>query len=219
MLKSYLTALKNLFFPARCLSCETRITNIPLCPQCLKRISFVPFSSQDNHTKPYDRKIHITYYKEPIPTLIHYFKYKSHTYLINFFSKLITQYLNNLTFNFSDYDYIVSVPMHRKKQKQRGYNQAALIAEILAKVLQLSMKNDIIIRERYSYAQTYLDYQQRLTNVCNNFIINKKLDIMGKNIIIVDDVITTGATMNECAKILKQNCCGKISAFTFSTVA
>ena len=115
---------------------------------------------------------------------------------------------------FENIDIVTSVPLHRLKKRERGYNQVDFICKGISKVTGVNFFDNLILRVRYTQSQTKLNFQERMDNVKDAFIANKKfIDIIrGKNIIMVDDVITTGATINSAAKALKEAGASKIYA-------
>jgi ComF family protein len=110
------------------------------------------------------------------------------------------------------YNIIIPVPLHRTKQRERGYNQSEYVCTGIYEILNLEVIPNGLKRIRYTKTQTKLNREERKENVTNAFELNEKYlnKIQGKNIILVDDVITTGATILECGRILKANNCGKI---------
>lgn len=102
------------------------------------------------------------------------------------------------------YDIIIPVPMSRKKLAQRGYNQSELIASKISRYSKIQLQKDIIIKVKENKTQSTLNKIQRLENIKNVYKIKNKQKIKAKNILLFDDIYTTGATVNECAKILKQ---------------
>jgi ComF family protein len=101
-------------------------------------------------------------------------------------------------------DYIVSVPLHNRRLRQRGFNQAALIAKALGRSIRSSVRSDILIRGEWTQPQTRLSRQERLHNVKNAFRVTKPADVSGCRVLLVDDVFTTGSTVSECSKMLKK---------------
>jgi ComF family protein len=117
---------------------------------------------------------------------------------------------------FSEVDLIVPVPLHPKKEKQRGYNQSLAIAEGLSGQLEIPVENNILFRQFYSQSQTRKGRFERWENVNDLFNLNSENYFSGKHVLLVDDVVTTGSTLDACAqKIL--NCNGaKVSIATLA---
>ena len=101
---------------------------------------------------------------------------------------------------FSDIDLIVPVPLHHLKKAERGYNQSYYIARGISKSTNIKIEENILKRIRFTQSQTKMNLEERRLNIENAFKVRKIL----RNILIVDDVITTGATVNECGKVLKK---------------
>ena len=107
-------------------------------------------------------------------------------------------------------DLISPVPLHQLKKVNRGYNQSFYLAKGLGKSLNIKVSQRLLKREKFTQTQTALTLMERQENVGNAFKIRKKGIVKGKNILIIDDVITTGATVNECARVLKEAGANKI---------
>lgn len=233
MLKSYITAVKNIFFPALCFCCEDKlIASKYLCKKCKDQIKFLTapccqlcsspvVSHKINLCKTcsakhffYDKVICASHYTSPIQQLVHLFKYKDCDYLSALFASLLTSHLQNIGFTAQGYDFITSVPMHPAKLKMRGYNQAELLGAALAKDFNKPFKNDIIYQTKLRPSQTKLKKKERAENTKDMFTV--KEDLSSKRIIVIDDIFTTGATAQSCAYALKEKGAGSI---TFITLA
>ncbi len=112
------------------------------------------------------------------------------------------------------FDGVVPVPLHRVKQRERGYNQSVCIAQGIRSVTGIPVAGSILLRGRYTETQTKLDAEQRKENVRDAFILapGRKSAIRGKTYLLVDDVITTGATIVSCARVLASEGAGKLYA-------
>jgi ComF family protein len=105
------------------------------------------------------------------------------------------------------FDLVVPVPLHKKRLRQRGFNQAEILASVICREMHFCLAKNILVRNKYTVPQMELDREQRLENLKDVFIVGAYCDvpIKEKNILLVDDVTTTGATLEECAKVLKNN--------------
>lgn len=151
-------------------------------------------------------------YDEVAKTLIHRLKYNAYQALADYFAKKMTDALERHP-EFEDYDLVTAVPLHRVRKRERGFNQSELIARSFAKY---SGKDyaDLLKRKRYTRSQTELDVTQRRKNVSGAFTSKKAAD--GRNIIVIDDVFTTGHTINESTLALLEAGAESVAAYTFS---
>ncbi len=101
-------------------------------------------------------------------------------------------------------DMIVPVPLHRSRKRERGYNQSQIIAQSLGDALKIEVREDILTRWKWTKVQTKLDPIQRIENVDGAFRVVKAEDLKDKKVVLVDDVLTTGATANSCANTLTE---------------
>ena len=176
---------------ARCSNPLINSNNL-LCGSCLKSKLY------------YDKIISLFHYRPPISQLITQFKFHKKLHLSRNFSQLIVSQLNDFinTSNIK-FDIVIPVPLHRKRIKERGFNQANEIAKLIAKKLQILLANNVVVRVKNTSPQTELPSKQRKRNVKNAFFVQG--NIQDKNILIIDDVITTGATVNELSRVLKKS--------------
>jgi ComF family protein len=151
-------------------------------------------------------------YNDFIGTIISGLKYSDKTP----FAKNLADNLKTKLSEIPDFDLICSVPIHRKKLISRKYNQSALLANWLGKKTSKKVNNLVLIKTKHTQPQAGLHRKERIANIKNTFSVNKKYlnQIKGKNILIIDDVITTGATASECTKILKKNGAEKVFVLT-----
>jgi ComF family protein len=117
------------------------------------------------------------------------------------------------------FDVIVPVPLHPARQRERGFNQAELIAHRIGKGLGIPVSASLIARFRQTPTQTRLSRAERASNVAGAFRTGKPAAIAGKAVLLVDDVCTTGATLNECAKVLREAGSGPVRGLTFARAA
>lgn len=213
----------DLVFPKECLVCgqEGRY----LCSSCFKEISLNKkfycalchkefFLSQicpacQKETALNYIWVAADYNNEILQSLIHNFKYNYIDELSSVLVELMIKYtevnkiFNKLNINSSN-TVIVAVPLHKKRFLKRGFNQSELLADKLAANWQIK-KIDLLVRKINTASQVNMNRQERRANLKEAFTYKPKEKIeQNKNIILVDDVITTGSTLNECAKILQE---------------
>lgn len=197
----------EILFPRYCLGCKRRGTY--LCEDCLSLIDLYshPFSEP-----PLLFLYSITYYQHfLIKRLIHSFKYWPFAHdLRHAFRSLILTYLKNLenTPYFVSHPktfIIVPIPLHLSRQKWRGFNQAEILAQELAYHLKIPVSNNVLVKTKATRPQAELTGKKRKENIKGVFKIINPEKIKGKNILLVDDIYTTGTTMKRAAKILKEN--------------
>jgi ComF family protein len=117
-------------------------------------------------------------------------------------------------------DYIIPVPLHRVRERERGYNQSTVISSGIGEILNLPVRDDILTRKKYTHSQTTLSKEERIQNVHQALTISPGFEkyINNQCILVFDDVITTGSTINSCAKVLKENGANDISVVSLAIV-
>ncbi len=188
MIKTFL----DILFPIHCLGCGT--WNKWLCKKCInENISPSHKTINDHICKLYYLG---KYQNHLLQTVIHEYKYTG----ISDIGIILGKELNKLVLN-SRYDFIIPIPLHKKRLKERGFNQSIVLAE------QCSIPNkSIIVRKKYTTAQATLNREQRLNNLSQAFRLRKNINnnhFKNKNFLLIDDVYTTGTTINTCASLLK----------------
>lgn len=143
------------------------------------------------------------FYKEPLSSVIQKFKYHNRKDLVEVLGRLLIECINKYPY-LKQVDTIIPVPLYWLKKLQRGYNQTELVTKYLSKYLNIPVYGDILVRKRWTKSQTKLNKEQRLKNVEDAFYVKNKQLINQKRILLVDDVSTSFATINECAKVLKK---------------
>jgi len=222
--------LLELLFPAECIICQK--PGKYLCARCaryipVKRIDFCPLCQktetfagricnvcENEHEKTYwDGIIVASFYRHPIlREVIYRYKYSFIQKLAWPLTKVLVRKLFALErFPFEEFVF-TAVPLHPKRREWRGFNQAELLGTKLKKLfqqnnLEIQFIPDLLVREKYLKPQMKIhSTQERRQNIVDNFTLNPKLTgRIPRKIIIIDDVITTGATLNECAKVLKEH--------------
>lgn len=132
--------------------------------------------------------------------IVYALKYNKFTDIVNDIGELLARRI--VLESMDDFDLIVPIPIHKVKERERGFNQSDLIAYAISEYLNIPVRTDVIIRSKYTITQTVLDKNQREVNMKKVFTIPKISEIKDKKILIIDDVLTTGATINSAAAVL-----------------
>lgn len=124
---------------------------------------------------------------------------------------------NKKIFEFIEkYDTIIPVPISKKRLRERGYNQSLLIAREIAKRTNLKLLNNCLIKTKNIIEQSKLNKEERIENIKNAYEIKNKQLLENKKILLIDDIYTTGSTVNECSKIIRQAKPNKIGVFVLA---
>ncbi len=208
--------LINLIFPKHCPLCDEIIEPFAkICEECdIKSYQFLDKSIDDYFHFSFDDIISVYEYKDVVRDGIKRFKFNSLRENGKFFASKMAEIIK-LHYE-QDFDLIVAVPMTLKSKKLRGYNQAEVLAQYLAKELKMPFVNDVLIKTKTNQIQHKLDKSKRRQNVKGVFEVSKTTDIKDKNILLVDDIITTGSTLDECSRVLKSAGANKVYCATIA---
>ncbi|HHT9150833.1 MAG TPA: double zinc ribbon domain-containing protein [Candidatus Wujingus californicus] len=237
----YLHTFLDIFYPRYCVHCKCSLNNsyeMYICEDCKKKISYVidthcsrcgtilgPYTIKSKEAGClvckskhfyFDKVTCITHYDGVIKTLIYKFKYAGQKFLFNALYDIINtqKKFNGLV---SDIDIIVPVPLHWMKELRRGFNQSEILSYGIQKhFLKPVIKNNLR-RIRNTKAQTLLTKGQRKINIKNAFSVKSPELFKGKNVLLVDDVLTTGMTASECSRKLKESGAKFIHLFVIAT--
>jgi len=152
-------------------------------------------------------------FEEPIRSAIHALKYRGGAQVIEVLARPLTQAWRALDMTS---DLLVPVPLHKRREARRGYNQALVLAQALGAQLQLPTASRALHRVRDTASQTHLNRAARHRNVADAFAVFPGLDLAGLMVTLVDDVATTGATLNACAVVLLEAGAKAVNAFTLA---
>ncbi len=216
------TNLWGLLFPALCNACGNHLygSEKVICTKCLYDLPYTDFhlDAQNLVAKQFWGRVSLhaamalLHFKKgsKVQNLMHSLKYKGNTEVGENLGKLLGHKLQKSSF-YDKIDLIIPVPLHPKKEKQRGYNQSECIANGLAEVLQTPVDINCLIRIKATDSQTKKGRYTRYENMEEVFSLIQPSAIADKHILLVDDVITTGATLEACANALLKNGASQIS--------
>jgi ComF family protein len=208
-LKEIFNDTLHLFYPHICAGCGSDLLeeHNMLCLHCINNLPHTNFHQQANNPieKIFWGRIsliaaHSEFYfsKESlIQQLIHQLKYKGNTAIGIYLGELMGKSL--LTSNrFNTIDALIPLPLYPDKERKRGYNQAAIICNGMSAVMNVPVIKNNVIRQRYTDTQTKKHRVERWQNVAGSFVVKDERKLRNKNLLLVDDVVTTGATLEAC---------------------
>lgn len=228
LLHSLSSPLITTLFPKRCPICLRILPasqNITICPTCRDKLTFVhqpscyrcgkpllDFEEEycydcKRHPKSFDRGFAVMLYDKNTKFSMTQFKYHNKREFSDFYiQESLRLYLN--IFSTLSIQAILPVPVHEKKKKERGYNQAELLAKTLSHYLSIPAYSSILIRSVYTAPQKELSPKERLNNLSKAFDINPAFQSnchLLKTVLLIDDIYTTGSTLEACTRVLKKH--------------
>ncbi len=232
-MKNLLNKFLNLLSPddIKCIVCDAELpkdNRYGLCTACLDKLPKINkacskcgreifdggkycFDCKESDFS-FDKVYSCLNYEDYVAKLVYNLKYGGGKYLVKYMARVIADKIKEENIEF---DILAFVPLNEKRESERGFNQAKLIADEIAKELSCDSQN-LLTRTRNTPYQASLNREERLVNLKDAFeIIDKKI-IKGRTILIVDDIFTTGTTINECSKILKKVGAKSVIGITFA---
>lgn len=196
MLKKLIHTFLNFLFPQKCVGCG--IKNEILCNECLTKIDY-----PDGAPRQYifaAAAYHDAYVKKTIWLL----KYRGVKLLAKPMAELITRRIFKNNVRYKNY-IIIPIPLSKKRLRERGFNQSELIAKHIAAKMSIMIKTDVLYKKIHTESQVSIkDRAKRLNNIKGSFAVKNREAVKNKNIILIDDVCTTGATISEARKVLRE---------------
>lgn len=187
-----------------------------LCKKCEEKLKKEAVWGTDQYEDKYFEKHFYTFkYDGMVRNLLLNYKFNERPYLCKSFVNFLNKY-QKMYLQIDFYDIIIPVPISKKRLKTRGYNQSLLIAKGLAKALNIKLLPNIFIKQKDNKPQSELNKISREQNVKDAYKLINKDKIINKKILLIDDIYTTGSTVNECSKILKQDGAEKVDIYTLA---
>lgn len=236
LISLFFKGLSDLFFPPSCLHCSVPLeeSTFLFCQDCFENIEIIEkplcsccgkiFSSGNNHLcgECLQKKWHfakaraLVFYDDPVASAIVDFKFQGKKACLQTFFYI--KKLSESTCDLDEPDWIIPVPLHAKRLRNRGFNQASLLAGAFFPDKRHKIINTILVRNRNTVPQTGLDGSQRRKNIRKAFLLCDNKKIKGKKILLIDDVFTTGTTVDECARVLMERGAKQVEVLTFARV-
>jgi competence protein ComFC len=203
-----------------CRECETKIPRItpPFCAKCSEPFdgaittAFV-CANCGHRTLYFDAAISAFRSRGIVRHIILDFKYAKHMHLRHLVARWLFAALDDERLRGREFDLIVPVPLHPARQRERGFNQAALLAESLSARISIPVR-PALARTRFTTTQTAFDRVERMENLHGAFRLRKNADVRQLRVLLIDDVLTTGSTLSECARVLKKAGAASVYAAT-----
>lgn len=222
--------LMGIVMPRFCIHCgETLVGDErDICTHCIARIAWLPDATTEGNLV--EERLHgllpfeaagalLVFHKDaPVQSVVHQIKYHHNTRLAAQYGRLLGEKLADSD-RFADIDLLAPVPLHPLKQLQRGYNQSQLLCEAMSRVLRLPVSHRSIYRRRYTNTQTHKSRMQRQDNMRDVFAVRHPERLEGKHILLIDDILTTGATLTACHDALAPIADLRISVAVLAVVA
>lgn len=222
-MNKYIKAFLDLIFPPQCAGCG-KLGVLDICDDCMDHISYYPSAYCDicgtpNKTggiceacrmiKPlFEKARSASIYDEVMKNIIHHLKFGGGKDVAEKLSKLLVNMLKTSGDDYLSVDIVVPVPLSNARIKERGYNQTEELAKYVSLSLNKPLMTDILIKKTDTKHQVDLQRHERLLNLKGAFYADTR--VKGKNILLIDDIYTTGATANETTKVLKEAGADKI---------
>lgn len=195
----------NTIYPPVCGICG-KLDNDFLCKKCkivLNRQSNLLIEKNQNINNNFEELIYFFNYNGIIRDTILNYKFKDKSYIYKTISNFLLK--DEKIFEIlKTYDTIIPVPISKKRQKERGYNQSYLIAKEIAKRTELKLNNQCLFKVKNVVEQSKLNRKERIKNIQNVYCLKNENKIKNKSILLIDDIYTTGSTVNECCKIINK---------------
>lgn len=214
LVKNTAESLLNICYPCYCIRCDHELKKQEKllcddCWNCLPQLGEDVASKEDLNDKYRERiyfsgVLSVWQFDPHVQTVIHFLKYQHFKSLAKKVGAFMAEKVVNAGI-YIDQSLLIPVPLHKTRTRERGYNQSELLCQAIAGATGIEYEAKILKRIRYTLSQTNLNVKQRSANVKNAFKVNSRDKLKNKTVILVDDVITTGATMNACAKELIKN--------------
>ena len=221
----WISDLIELIFPRHCCVCGEVLSRQEqdMCLDCLYKLPKIEKIHLSELEKVFwgrfdvERVAAYIYYQKESPynRLLHKMKYGNHPEVGMRLALMAAEQLSKEGF-FDGIDAIVPLPLSKKKRRQRGYNQCDYIAEGLSQTTGIPVLKDCVVRNKSNETQTHKTRDERWRNVERIFSLANPELIEGKHILLIDDILTTGATLTNCAIAIKSGCNCRISVFTLA---
>lgn len=225
--KATMQFLISVFFPNRCIFCGELIDPFEdICESCVENLPFIKgeiclhcgaakedCSCNKRHSHFYESVASPLYYKDEVKSCIQRYKFRDERNIGKALAKLMADTLIE-RFDDIDFDYVTYIPMYRKKERKRGFNQSRLLAREISELCGIPFADKMIIKLYDTDNQHDCTRLERTGNLIGAFDISSHFDLTDKTVLLIDDIKTSGATLNECGKMLYLNGANRVICLT-----
>lgn len=222
-----LNGLLDILFPPCCAYCDAAVLRDQvLCTSCSFKLPYIAQKYNDQHPaqirfqyRTNIQEVYASFYlsdNSMMSTLMHAFKYKYRKHIGLYFAQLAIDDIKTNAFPIQAFDAIIPIPLHPKKEKNRGFNQSYVIGNAIGKHFDIPLYQDYIIKHKHTASQTSKTRLERIENMQNVFSLKNHYDFSNKKILIVDDILTTGATLESCINCIYNSTSTDISIYTLA---
>lgn len=237
MLNKAFTFLLNVLFPPRCQACRSTLSfsnSAPVCGPCVSRIRWIepphcvacgrslgilgicPACPTGGEKFHFDKALACAAYEGPVRKMLHRYKFGRKTALKSFLKSHLLDFAAKNLKN-EDFDAVLAVPLDSDGLYYRGFNQSRVLSEALGKSMKLRDLSSAVGRKKSPSRQSLLAKRERKTNVRGAFFLKDKTAFSGSGrVLLVDDILTSGQTLSECAKTLKEAGAKSVTALAFA---
>jgi len=220
-MNSYLEAFLRLMYPATCGVCKIMLNldEKGICHNCQVQLSGLRFTPDEailhERFRSLDGGWALYPYESPVKDILMAIKFSRKRWLVHVFQEEIRLVITALAAE-NHYDHLIPIPLDRHKWIEREFNQSELIARLMAPWAGSSVKNNTLSKRRRTMTQSQLSRDQRRANLIRAFRVQQRKNVEGKNLLLVDDIFTTGATAEEAAKTLKNHGAKRVDIFALA---
>ncbi len=217
----YTEAFLRLIYPSQCGACNTRLDlhESAVCPRCQTQLQQICLSYEDaiftESLESLDDAWSLFPYEDPVKELLTGIKFYGKRWIIQAFEKPLAEMALALSSEYH-YDFIVPIPLSRMKRLEREFNQSDLIAERVSRASGIPVNKSILKKYHTAVSQSALGHHERLANPFGAFHLKHAGAVKEKSVLLIDDIITTGSTANEAARILKKEGARRVDLLTLA---
>ena len=239
---NFFQSFLDLLYPRFCYACQERVKEIGsiyLCPRCMGKVTLIgekvcPICGRPGYVElcpycfeerpPFKMARSAGLYEGILKEGIHRLKYNGHTFLVPTLGKFLQSAFERESEWAENIDMVIPVPLERNRERQRGFNQSALLAQYLAQNVSLLYPGRVLLKLKKTAPQVNLTRGDRFVNLSGAFSLNPRkgdtpyprISLSAKRILLVDDVYTTGATVGECSRVLLKAGAKEVNIFTLA---